>query len=300
MDGSVPVAQEQGTLQDTRAASSPSALMLRSLLGNVSGMAGAVIFVIVILATLVGPLLLSTDPSRPDLGNRLSSPSAEHWFGTDELGRDIFARVIHGGRISLTITLSAVAIGLSIGAILGVAAGFRLGLWEVIIMRGVDVMLALPGFLLALLTITILGPGIFNLILALALYSIPTFARIAHATTLSVREMDYVEAARALGAKDSRIMFRTIVPNAMSPILVQGTIRLATALLLASSLSFLGLGVEPPKPEWGAMLAGGRAYISSGPHAVLFPGLAIMLATLSFNLLGDALRDIIDPRYRKG
>jgi peptide/nickel transport system permease protein len=229
----------------------------------------------------------------------LKPPSATHWFGTDELGRDILSRVVHGARVSLSIALTAVAGGLLAGTALGVVAGYRRGLWETVIMRGVDVLMAIPGFLLALLAIAVLGMGTGNLIGSLAIYSVPIFARVAHASTLSMREREFIQAAQALGASEGRILRREVVPNILSPLVVQATLRLATTLLLASSLSFLGLGVQPPQPEWGAMLSGGRSYVSAAPLVIIFPGLAIMVATLGFNLLGDALRDIMDPRYRK-
>jgi peptide/nickel transport system permease protein len=186
-----------------------------------------------------------------------------------------------------------------VGSVLGLVAGFRGGAWEMVIMHLIDMLMAMPGFLLALLAIAVLGIGVQNLIGALAIQSIPVFARVAHAATLSVREMEFIQAAQSIGATERRIMLRELAPNIMSPLLVQATLRLATTLLLASSLSFLGLGVQPPQPEWGAMLSGGRAYVTAAPHVIFFPGLAIMVTTLGFNLMGDALRDTLDPRYRK-
>jgi peptide/nickel transport system permease protein len=184
------------------------------------------------------------------------------------------------------------------GGSVGIWAGYRGGYVEMVTMRAIDVLLALPGFLIALVAITILGVGTENLVVAVALYSVPTFARVGHAAALALRPVEFVQAAVSQGASEAWIVMRHVLPNVVSPLLVQASLRMATALLLASSLSFLGLGVQPPAPEWGAMLANGRSYLSTSPHVVLFPGLAIMLVTLGFNLLGDGLRDVLDPRLR--
>jgi peptide/nickel transport system permease protein len=276
-----------------------SRALLRGILRSPSGLVGSVLTAFVLLVAVVGPELLPIDPMAPDLGAKLKPPGPEHWFGADELGRDVLSRVVHGARTSLTITILGVAGSLVVGSALGLLAGFRGGAWEMVIMHLVDMLMAMPGFLLALLAIAVLGIGVHNLIGSLAIQSIPVFARVAHAATLSVREMEFIQAAQSIGATEQRIMLREIVPNIMSPLLVQATLRLATTLLLASSLSFLGLGVQPPQPEWGAMLSGGRAYVTAAPHVIFFPGLCIMVTTLGFNLMGDALRDTLDPRYRK-
>jgi peptide/nickel transport system permease protein len=277
----------------------PTRALLRDLLRSPSGLLGGLLTALVVAVAIVGPRLVPFDPLAPDLGAKLRPPDLQHWFGTDELGRDVLSRVVVGARTSLTITVLGVAGSLVVGSLLGLLAGFRGRAWEGIIMLGVEMLLAMPGFLLALLAIAVLGIGMQNLIGSLAIQSIPVFARVAHAATLGVREMEYIQAAHAVGATDRRIMLRDVVPNIVSPLLVQATLRLATTLLLASSLSFLGLGVQPPEPEWGAMLSGGRAYVGSAPHVIFFPGLLIMLTTLGFNLMGDALRDTLDPRYRK-
>ena len=273
--------------------------LLWGVVSSPSGLVGCLLTVFVMAMAVVGPRLVSWDPLAPDLGAKLKPPSLDHWFGTDELGRDVLSRVVHGARTSLTITLFGVAGSLALGSLLGLLAGFRRGAWETVIMLVVEMLMAIPGFLLALLAIAVLGIGTQNLIGSLAIQSIPVFARVAHAATLSVRESEFIQAAHAIGATDRRIMLRDVVPNIMSPLLVQATLRLATTLLLASSLSFLGLGVQPPEPEWGAMLSGGRAYVTAAPHVIFFPGLLIMLTTLGFNLMGDTLRDTLDPRYRK-
>jgi peptide/nickel transport system permease protein len=277
----------------------PTAPLSRGILRSPSGLVGCLLTAFVLAVAILGPQLLTSDPLAPDLGAKLKPPAPDRWFGADELGRDVLSRVVHGARTSLTITILGVVGSLVLGSLLGLLAGFRRGVWETVIMHGVDMLMAIPGFLLALLAIAVLGVGMQNLIGSLAIQSIPVFARVAHAATLSVREMEFIQAAHAMGATEERIMLREVVPNIMSPLLVQATLRLATTLLLASSLSFLGLGVQPPQPEWGAMLSGGRAYVSAAPHVIFFPGLAIMLTTLGFNLMGDALRDMLDPRYTK-
>jgi peptide/nickel transport system permease protein len=277
----------------------PTRALLRGIPRSPSGLVGCLLTVLVLALAIAGPRLVPWDPLAPDLGAKLKPPGREHWFGTDELGRDVLSRVVHGARTSLTITVLGVAGSLLLGSLLGLLAGFRRGAWEAIIMHAVDILMAIPGFLLALLAIAVLGIGLGNLIGSLAIQSIPVFARVAHAATLSVGGMEFIQAAHAIGATERRIMRREVVPNIVSPLLVQATLRLATTLLLASSLSFLGLGVQPPEPEWGAMLSGGRAYVNAAPHVIVFPGLLIMLTTLGFNLMGDALRDTLDPRYRK-
>jgi len=273
--------------------------LLRGILRSPSGLVGSALIALVLVVALAGPPLVRIDPLAPDLGAKLLPPGRAHWLGADELGRDVLSRVVYGARMSLTITILGVVGSLVVGATLGLLAGFRAGAWEMVIMHLVDMLMAMPGFLLALLAIAVLGIGVQNLIASLAIQSIPVFARVAHAATLGVREMEFIQAAQSIGATERRIMVRELVPNITSPLLVQATLRLATTLLLASSLSFLGLGVQPPQPEWGAMLSGGRAYVTAAPHVIFFPGLAIMVTTLGFNLLGDALRDTLDPRYRR-
>jgi len=270
----------------------------RRLLRHRAGVVGFVITTLFVLVSLAGPALVSEQPLATNFRAILKPPSWAHWFGTDELGRDILSRVVHGARISLELVLSAVLGALLAGGGLGIWAGFRGGYVEVLTMRAIDLLLALPGFLIALVTITILGMGTVNLIIAVGIYSIPAFARIGHAAALILRPVEFVQAAISQGATDLRVLLRHVLPNVLSPLFVQASLRMATALLLASSLSFLGLGVQPPMPEWGAMLANGRSYLSTSPHVVLFPGLAIMLVTLGFNLLGDGLRDVFDPRLR--
>jgi len=230
--------------------------------------------------------------------NPTAPPSLAHPLGTDELGRDVLSRLLWGGRNTLLVTGAAVAIAFVCGSALGVVAGYRGGAVDTGIMRAMDVLLALPGFLLAVAIIAALGPGMSNVIIAIGINSIPPFARLARGSTLLVRGEVYVQAARTLGASEGLIMARHVFPNIVSPLVVEATLRLATAILTASGLSFLGLGVQPPTAEWGAMLSVGRNYITSSPQLVVVPGAAILLVTLAFNAVGDGLRDALDPRHR--
>ncbi len=220
----------------------------------------------------------------------------EHLAGIDGNLRDQFSRLIFGTRLSLMVGFSTVTFAIVIGTVLGAIAGYFGGWWDNIIMRFMDVLLAFPSLLLAIAIVTVLGPGLINALLAIGIVSIPSYARVVRASVLSVREMDYVSATRALGGNSYQILFRRILPNALTPLIVQGTLGIATAILEAAALSFLGLGAQPPTPEWGAMLGSERNQVFTAPHLVFYPGLAIMLTVLSFNLLGDGLRDALDPR----
>ncbi|WP_280771129.1 nickel transporter permease [Salipaludibacillus daqingensis] len=272
--------------------------MWRKLKTNRVAMAGGILILFFILVSFIGPLLTSLDPNSPDVSSRLQSPSSEHWFGTDNHGRDIFTRIIHGMSITLYIGFSSVAIGMVVGVFIGIMAGYYGKRTDAILMRIMDVFLAFPGILLALGIVAVLGGSINNVIIAIAIFSIPVFARIVRGSTLSVKKLEYIDAVRALGASDARIIFRHILPNILSPIIVQATLRVATAVLTASGLSFLGLGAQPPTPEWGAMLAAGRNYMWEYPHIALFPGLAIVAVVLAFNLFGDGVRDALDPKIK--
>jgi len=260
---------------------------------------GAIMVCVFVLMALMAPWLAPQDPAAIDLPARLTPPSAQHWFGTDELGRDILSRVIYGSRISMLVGIGVVAISLGIGLVIGCIAGYYGGkidrFFNVVVMNA---FLSFPGILLAIAFVAFLGPGIFNLILALSIGGWVGYARLVRAQVLAAREKEYVEAARALGATDVRIITRHILPNIIQPVIVQAAIGMAGAVLAEATLSFLGLGVPPPTASWGSMLNDARAHLFDAPHMVLFPAAAVMLAVLSFNFIGDALRDYMDPRSR--
>ncbi|SMF91937.1 peptide/nickel transport system permease protein [Paenibacillus uliginis N3/975] len=266
---------------------------------NKAALLGGYFLFFVIVASIIGPFLTRYDPTIVDYSSKLLKPSADHWFGTDHNGRDIFTRIVHGMHLTLSVGFISVIIGAAFGIILGIISGYYGGKLDSIIMRITDVMLAFPGILLALAIVSVLGKSLFNVIIAVSIFSIPTFARIVRGSTLAVRKLEYIDAMRSLGASDSRIIFKHILPNISSPIIVQATLRIAVAILTASGLSFLGLGAQPPTPEWGAMLNDGRNYITEHPHVALFPGLSIVLVVVAFNLLGDGLRDVLDPKTKK-
>ncbi|HUR37059.1 MAG TPA: ABC transporter permease [Terriglobales bacterium] len=260
---------------------------------------GAVMVCLFVVMAIAAPLLAPADPFAISLPSRLMPPSGSHWFGTDELGRDILSRVIFGSRISMLVGLGVVAVSLSVGLIAGCIAGYYGGwidrIFNVVLMNA---FLSFPGILLAIAFVAFLGPGIFNLILALSIGGWVGYARLVRAQVLAAREKEYVEAARALGATDWRIIVRHILPNIIQPVIVQAAIGMAGAVLAEATLSFLGLGVPPPTASWGSMLNDARAHLFDAPHMVLFPAAAVMLAVLSFNFIGDALRDYMDPRSR--
>lgn len=233
-----------------------------------------------------------------NLSERLQGPSWSHWLGTDEFGRDIFARIIHGARVSLMVGALSVAIAILIGGGLGAVAGYYGGRLDNVVMRVMDIFLAVPSILLAIAIVSALGANLMNLMFAIAISSVPTYARVVRASVLTLRDQEFVEAARAIGASDSRIIFRHIIPNALSPVIVQGALGVAGAILSTAGLSFIGLGIQPPEPEWGAMLSGGRQYLRHAWHVTTFPGLTIMITILALNLLGDGLRDALDPRLK--
>jgi peptide/nickel transport system permease protein len=279
--------------------SSASRSVLRAARFNPLATVGLCFITIFVLFALLAPLLAPYDPAFIDLPHRLAPPSSHHWFGTDELGRDILSRIIFGARISMLVGASVVAGSLILGLIIGSLAGYYGGRIDrfvnVIVMNA---FLSFPGFLLAIAFVAFVGPGIFNLILALVIGGWVGYARLVRAQVLAVREREFVEAARALGASDLRILIRHILPNMIQPVIVQGAIGMAGAILAEATMSFLGLGVPPPTASWGSMLNDGRSHLFDAPHLVVFPAMAVMLAVLSFNFLGDALRDYLDPRAR--
>jgi peptide/nickel transport system permease protein len=266
---------------------------------NVLATTGAVLVVIFITLAVFAPWIAPQDPAHIDLPVRLSSPSSAHWAGTDELGRDILSRLIYGSRISMLVGSSVVAASLSLGLVVGSLAGYSGGrLDRFINIVVMNAFLSFPGILLAIAFVAFRGPGIFNLVLALSLGGWVGYARLVRAQVLGAREKEYVEAARALGATDLRVILRHILPNIIQPVIVQAAIGMAGAILAEATMSFLGLGVPPPTASWGTMLNDGRSHLFDAPHLVLFPAATVMLAVLSFNFIGDALRDYLDPRSR--
>lgn len=259
----------------------------------------ALIFIItLVLMAVFAPFVAPYDPTIPDYNAVLQGPSAAHWAGTDTYGRDIFSRIIWGARISLSVGFLSVTLGALAGVSLGIISGYY-GRWiDSAVMRLCDLLLAFPGILLAIAVIAILGPGITNVIYAVAIFSIPVFARLARGTTLQLKRTVYVDASRAIGVKDRVIMLRHILPGTLPNVIVYFSMRIGTSILTAASLSFIGLGAQPPSPEWGAMLADGRSYMGVADHLTLFPGIAIFLTVLGFNLFGDGLRDALDPKLR--
>ncbi len=268
------------------------------LVRNRAAVFGGVIVLLLIIAGLAAPLLAPYSPIKQDLRNSVKPPSIEHLLGTDVHGRDILSRIIHGAAYSLRIGFLGAFLAGLIGSVLGLISGYYGGIADLLVMRLMDILLAFPGLLLAIAIIAAIGPGLNNVIIAVAIFSVPTFTRVVRGSVLSVRQNEYVVAARTVGATDSRIMRLHLFPNILAPLIVLVTMRIATAILTAASLSFLGLGAQPPTPEWGAMLSDGRDYLVLAPHVATFPGLAILLAVLGFNLLGDGLRDALDPRMR--
>ncbi len=269
------------------------------LVRNPAGLAGLVILIVLPTLSILAPLIATYDPIDQSPLDALQGPTMDHWFGTDQFGRDIFSRLLYGGRYSLPVGIISVGIAAVIGIPLGLIAGYYRGWAESWIMRVMDILLAFPGILLSLTAISILGPGLNNVMIAVGLSSIPSYARLVRSSTLQLRSQAYVEAARASGAADRRIIAIHILPNVLAPLIVLASLGVGTSLLAASGLSFLGLGAQPPSPEWGAMLSTGRNYIELAWWITTFPGILIVLAVLATNLLGDALRDALDPRMRR-
>jgi peptide/nickel transport system permease protein len=261
-----------------------------------TAMAGLVLLVGLFALALAAPLLTSYNPERQSLSQALRPVSPAHPLGTDHLGRDILARLLYGGRLSLLIGFLAVGLGVVVGVPLGAVSGFQGGLTDLVIQRFADILLSFPGFLLALSLVAILGVGLQNVIISVGISAVPAFIRLVRGSVLSIREQVYVQAADAIGQRRVIIIFRHVLPNAMAPVIVQATLSLGFAILVAAGLGFLGLGVQPPTPEWGTMLGEGRQYIFRAPGLTMYPGLTIFLAVLGFNLFGDGLRDALDPR----
>jgi peptide/nickel transport system permease protein len=273
---------------------------LRRLLRHPIGRIGLIIVIILVLMAIFGPLLSPYDPNAIDFDNRFSPPTLQHYFGTDDFGRDTFSRILYGARISLMVGVIAVFIAGTLGTTFGMISGYTTRRWvDETIMRGMDILFAFPAILLAIAILAALGKGVANAMIAIGLVYTPIFARIARSAVLSVRNEEYVTAARALGTRNSVILPRHILPNSMAPLIVEVSLSLAFAILAEAALSFFGLGTQPPDPSWGRMLAEGRAYFQQSIWMALFPGLAIMFSVMAFNFLGDGLRDALDPKMKQ-
>jgi peptide/nickel transport system permease protein len=270
----------------------------RSFKKNKIALVGMGIVLFFILLAIFAPWIAPYEINDQNLSLRLQAPSKEHLFGTDDFGRDIFSRVIYGARISLWVGFFSVLGSVIVGSLLGIVAGYY-GRWiDGIISRVFDIMLAFPSILLAIGIVAVLGPSLKNALIAIAIINIPNFGRLIRSRVLSIKQEEYIMAAKAIGMSDARILFHHILPNSMAPIIVQGTLAIATAIIEAAALGFLGLGAQPPNPEWGKMLADSKDFLTQAPWTMVFPGLAIMLTVLGFNLMGDGLRDALDPRMK--
>jgi len=272
---------------------------LKRLLKNFAFTSGLILTLLLVVAALAAPLLATHDPNLQDTSRRLEKPSNDHILGLDDLGRDVYSRIIYGARVSLRVGFSVVLAASLIGVTLGAISGYFGGIADVIVMRLCDILLAFPGILLAIALVAVLGPNLINVILALSIIGWVGYARLVRGQVLKVREMEYVTAAKALGAKSPRVIVKHVLPNVINPVIVMATLGLAGAILAEAALSFLGLGVQPPTPSWGAMLTSGRRYLGLANHLAIFPGAAIMLAVMGLNFLGDGLIDALDPKYRK-
>lgn len=287
---------------DTPRKSAPTAGIWRDALRRLRrhrvGMFGATLVAILIFTAIFGPYLAPYDPNKIDMSVRFSGPSLAHPLGADDFGRDILSRIMHGARVSLEVGIIAVSIAATAGTLLGLVAGYTGRIIDEIIMRAMDILFAFPAILLAIAILAALGRGVANAMIAIGVVYTPIFARIARGAVLSVREEEFIEAARSIGATDARILFHHIFPNSLAPLIVETTLSLAFAILAEAALSFFGLGTQPPDPSWGRMLSEGRAYFRQSVWLGIFPGLAIMLTVMGFNFLGDGLRDVLDPRLK--
>lgn len=274
------------------------AMVWARLKKNKMAMFGLIVIVLLMTVAIFAPLIAPFGYDYQQLALRLEGPSGTHWFGTDHLGRDIFSRIIYGSRVSLQVGLISIGIATIVGGFLGAIAGYYGGHFDTAIMRFMDILLAIPGILLAVAIVAALGPGITNLMIAVGISAIPVNARVIRASVMTIRDQEFIEAAKAVGTSDARIIFKHILPNAMAQIIVQSTLGVAGAILSAAGLSFIGLGIQPPSPEWGAMLSEGRQHLRDHWHVTTFPGLAIMITIFALNLFGDGLRDALDPKLK--
>ncbi len=272
--------------------------LVQRFMRNRMATAGMVILLFILVVAVFAPWIAPYSPQAQNLRRRFETPSSDHWFGTDELGRDIFSRIVYGSRVSLMVGFAAAFGGLIVGVVIGMLSGYYGGRFDDLIMRLIDVMMSFPGILLAILIVSVIGTGTINVIIALAVWRIPTFARISRGSVLTLKEKEFVEAAHAIGASMPRIVFRHLALNSLPPIFVYLSLSTATAILTAAALSFLGLGVQPPTAEWGLMVSTGRQFLRQAPHLIMIPGLAVFVTVLSINFVGDALRDVLDPRLK--
>lgn len=273
-------------------------LLLRKLWRNKSFKLGFPLVLFFVLLGIFAPILATHNPVKGDLSEALQPPSRNHWFGTDQLGRDIYSRVIYGSRISLIVATAGILLAVAAGVLYGSISGYIGGYVDETLMRIVDILLAFPDILLAILVAAIVGPGLTNVIIAIGTYNFPQFARIARGAVLAVKDQEYVEAAEAVGEPGTSILFRYILPNSMYPIVVHGTLRTGASILTAAALSFLGLGVQPPTPEWGAMINEAMKYLDVAPQMWVFPGIFLIVTVLGFNLMGDGLNDVLNPKIK--
>ena len=289
---------KKGANEGTTKRQTPWEEIVYRFLRNRMAVFGMCIIIVLVICAIFAPVIAPYGYDEQDVSRALQGPSSAHWFGTDNFGRDIFSRVIYGSRISLQVGLIAVVVSLVIGCALGAIAGFFGGMVDTVIMRFVDILMAIPGMLLAIAIAASLGPGLRNMMIAIGVGNVPGYARIMRASVMSVKENEFVEAATAIGASNMRIIMHHILPNTMAPIIVQSTLGVAGSITSCATLSFLGLGIQPPTPEWGSMLSAARQYLRGYSYMALFPGLFIMITVYALNVVGDGIRDAVDPRLR--
>lgn len=290
--------QDESTSEHAYASRSQWKMMVSRFKKNKRAMVGFWMVVFCVTVALLAPWVAPYDPIEQNMQIMLEGPSLNHPFGTDEFGRDILSRIIHGTQISLMTGIVGVLIAVILGVALGTISGYFGGLADTLIMRIMDIFMAFPSFLLALAIVSVLGPGMINVMIAIGIFSVPTFARLSRSSVISIKDKEYIEAVKAMGGSNLHIIIKHVIPNSIAPIIVLSSMRIATAIITAAGLSFLGMGAQPPTPEWGAMLSTGREYLRVAPHVSTMPGLAIMFLVLGFNMLGDGLRDALDPKMK--